>query len=405
MLLTMSERIAGAEGWRALASGINAWFEAPSQPAGASLVARIAELTDPPEVNLRDRGVQVRLDESGQWELARKISTAANELGLTSDPSALQTLRLRIGAADKSAVIPFWRDVLGYESAGDDQLADPLRRDPAFSFHQLQETLPLRNRPHVDVCRPQTLAAGVAAAEAAGGRVAYDGGDHYRTMADPEGNEADIVPAEALAGGPETADWRVVFGGMTFYPTASPTQAAELATAVAALVDETGMSLMVDLRPDGVTIDTGKDLWEDDRFADLARRIQSAARDLALTADPSRLRFVQFGIDAVDIAAVRTFWQTVLGYNPDTRPYLSDIYDPRRLNPVLFFQPMDPSDEARRRQRNRITLELVVPGDQFQNRIETALATGGRIVRQDSPQRCTLADPENNELDLVTTDL
>jgi hypothetical protein len=137
----------------------------------------------------------------------------------------------------------------------------------------------------------------------------------------------------------------------------------------------------------------------------LARRVQAAARDLELTADPSRLRFVQFGIDAIDIAAVRTFWQTVLGYDPDTRPYLSDIYDPRWLNPVLFFQPMDTSEEDRRRQRNRITFELVVPHDQLQNRIETALAAGGRILHQDSPQRCTIADPENNELHLITTDL
>ncbi len=240
----------------------------------------------------------------------------------------------------------------------------------------------------------------MTAAEAAGGRVAFDGSEYYRTMADPEGNEADIVPADELAGGPETADWRVVFGGMVFYPTASPAQAAELATAVAALVDETGMPLMVDLRPDGVTIDTGKDLWEDARFADLARRIQAAARDLGLTADPTRLRFVQFGIDAIDIAAVRAFWQTVLGYDPDTREHVTDIYDPRWLNPVLFFQSMDTSEEDRRRQRNRITLELVVPHDQLQNRIETAVAAGGRIVRQDTPQRCTIADPENNELHL-----
>ena len=401
----MSESFAGAEDWRALASGTYAWFEAPSQTTGAALVARIAGLTDRLEVNLRDRGVQVRIDGSSGPELASAISAAAKGLGLTADPSVLQDLRVRIGAADRSAVIPFWHAVLGYDTVGDDQLADPLRRDPAFSFHQLDESLPLRNRPHVDVCRPQTLTAGVAAAEAAGGRVAFDGGDYYRTMADPEGNEADIVPADELAGGPETADWRTVFGGMTFYPTTSPTQAAELATAVAALVDETGMALMVDLRPDGVTIDTGKDLWEDARFADLARRVQAAARDLKLTADPSRLRFVQFGIDAIDIAAVRTFWQTVLGYDPDTRPYLSDIYDPRWLNPVLFFQPMDTSEEDRRRQRNRITLELVVPHDQLQNRIETALAAGGRILHQDSPQRCTIADPENNELHLITTDL
>ncbi len=134
----MSEPIAGAEDWRAFAAGINAWFDAPSQSAGAALVARIAELTDLSEVNLRDRGVLVRLGGPDQWELASAISAAAKGLGLTADPSVLQALQVRIGAADRSAVIPFWHAVLGYDAVGDDQLADPLRRDPAFSFHQLE---------------------------------------------------------------------------------------------------------------------------------------------------------------------------------------------------------------------------------------------------------------------------
>ena len=393
--------------WRALGSGLSAWFEAPSQTAGAALVARIAELGfDLPEVNLRVGGVQVRIGSETAGELAGAISSAAGALGLTADPSVLQAVRLRVSAIDSTSVIPFWHDVLGYEFLGEslgDGLVDPLRRDPAFSFDLLSESRPLRNRMHVDVSRPQTLTAGVAAAKAAGGREAF-AGEYYCTMADPEGNEVDIVPGEELSGGDETADWRVMFGGMTFYPTASAAQTVELATAVAGLVDETGMPLMVDLRPDGVAIDTGKDLWEDDRFADLARRIQSAARDLELTANPGRLRFVQFGIDAVDVAAVRAFWIALLGYDAHPHPELTDITDPRWLNPPLFFQQMDAADVDRRRQRNRIRLEIAVPPDQMQARIETVLATGGRLVDQPSGHRWTLADPENNDIDLVTTE-
>ena len=54
--------------------------------------------------------------------------------------------------------------------------------------------------------------------------------------------------------------------------------AAELAVAVAGLADEAGLPLLIDLRPDGVTIDSGKDLWEEDGFADLARAVQATAR-------------------------------------------------------------------------------------------------------------------------------
>jgi hypothetical protein len=76
---------------------------------------------------------------------------------------------------------------------------------------------------------------------------------------------------------------------------------------------------------------------------------------------------------------------------------LTDIYDPRRLSPVLFFQPMDASDPQRRQHRNRLHLELFVPPDQAQARIDAAVAAGGRIVG-----RHTLVDPEGNEVDLVT---
>ena len=165
---------------------------------------------------------------------------------------------------------------------------------------------------------------------------------------------------------------------------------------------------MVDLRPDGVTIDSGKDQWEDgegsatNRFVDLAGGIQTTARDFGLSADLTRPRFVQLGIDAVDVPAVRAFWASVLGYEYDLRAFVTDIYDPRRLNPVLFFQPMDASDTDRRQHRNRIHIDLFVPYDQAQARIDAALAAGGRIVTENASDRHTLVDPEGNEVHIVT---
>jgi catechol 2,3-dioxygenase-like lactoylglutathione lyase family enzyme len=191
---------------------------------------------------------------------------------------------------------------------------------------------------------------------------------------------------------------------MTFYPVASPVVAAELAAAVATLADEAGLPLLVDLRPDGVTIDTGKDQWEDERFVDLARRVQSAARGMGLTADTTRLRFVQIGIAAVDVPAVRGFWRTVLGYEYDPRPGVTDIFDPRRLNLPIFFQTMPAAEEDRRAQRNRIHVDVYVPDDQAEARIEAALAAGGRIVYDDdAPEWWTVADPEGNEVDIAVT--
>ena len=388
-------------GWRIFDAGANAWFDTPSQTAGAALVDRIAELADEhglPNVDLRTTGVRVRIAGSASYnphELALEISAAAEDLGLAPDPASLQVMRLVIDAVDPTSFRTFWQTVLDYEPVWPADLVDPLRRDPAISFQHLDEPRPVRNRIHVDVSRSPEA---VDAAKAALGRTTY--GAYDLTIADDEGNEIDLVPADDLPG---TTDWRTQFGAMTFYATASPAQASRLATAVAGLADDACIPVLVDLCPAGVTIDSGKDQWETDEggadpgFVKLAARIEAAAHELDLRPDPTRLRFIQLGFDAIDVPAVRAFWTTVLGYRHDPRAGLSDIYDPRRLNPVLFFQQL----AEPRQQRNRVRLELAVPSDQVQSRIDAGLSAGGSIVGEQPHERCTLADPEGNEVDLV----
>ena len=407
----------GIEEWRALNHGVSAWFAAPSHTAGAALVGRIAEQAGGPDrlpdMDLRAGGVRVRVGTPGSGPtdadlaVAADISAAARDLGLTPDPSALQVLRLTVDALDKPAVMPFWRTALGYLPLGDDNLLDPARRDPPIRFQQQDRPRPLRNRIHVDIARPYALIVRDLPALRAAGRERY-ADEHHATLADAEGNEADIIPlapADMLGDDPDTADWRALFGAMVCYPTDSPVRAAELAAAVASLADDAGLQMLVDLRGGGVTVDTGKDQWEHDRFADLARRIQAAARGMGLTADATPLRFVQAGIDAVDIPPVRQFWRAVLGYEYDPRPQVTDIYDPRRLNPPIFFQRMPESEQARRRQRNRIHLDLFVPRDQARARIDAGLAAGGRLVSDGhAPAWWTLADPEGNEIDIAVAE-
>jgi len=402
----------GVEDWRVLAFGASAWFDAPSHAAGAALVRRVAELTGSagrmPDVNLRAGGVRVRIGAAGSSgltvadaEVARVISAAARDLDLPSLPSAIQDVQLAFDALDKPAVMSFWHAALGYERVGDDDLVDPMRRDPAIWFQQQDQPRSLRNRIHIDISRPNAPAREALAA--VGGSERYVG-EYYATVADAEGNEADLVRVDVLEGEPETTDWSVLFGAMTFYPVDRPSRAAELAAVVAGLADDAGLPLLVDLRPDGVTIDTGKDQWEGERFPDLARRIQAAALSMGLTADPSRLRFTQIGIDAVDIPAVREFWRAVLGYELDPREGVTDIYDPRRLNLPIFFQRMDASEEERRKQRNRIHVDVFVPDDQARARVDAALAAGGRIAYDDeAPEWWTLADPEGNEVDIAVS--
>lgn len=389
--------------WRPLDHGLATWFSTPSPTAGAELVRRIAAVTESaglPDLELRAQGVRIRIGAT-EPDLAEAVSLAARDLGLVGDPSGLSSLRLAVAAADPEAVRAFWRTALDYHPDGtglvDIGLADPSRRDPSVDFEKLTEPRPLRNRIHTDVVRdPEAVTAVLAELD----REPY--GPFGVAIADPEGNELDLVPGDRLPPGPDTSDWRVLFGALTYYPVTSAALAADLAAAVVSLATDAGIPLLLDLRRDGVTIDSGKDQWEADpaRFAELAGRVQAEARRLGLVADPTRLRFVQFGIDAVDIPSVQAFWAATLGYEHDQREWLSDLYDPRRLAPVIFFQSLDPADRDRRRQRNRVRFELSVPPDQAAGRVATAVAAGGRLVITEG-DRHTVADPEDNELIIV----
>ena len=61
-------------------------------------------------------------------DLALAISTAAAEIGLAADTTAIQTLSVIPGANDRVAIMPFWRAVLGYDprpDSPDEDLVDP----------------------------------------------------------------------------------------------------------------------------------------------------------------------------------------------------------------------------------------------------------------------------------------
>jgi glyoxalase superfamily protein len=381
--------------WRAIDGVATAWFDAPSLIEGAALAGHVVELSAEIVVDLRATGIRVRL-ESDQH--AEAVSAAARDLGLAANPAVPQQLSVVFESANPPAVQRFWQRVLNYAPAEDGGLADPLRRDPAIRIRQSTEPRPLRNRIHLDVVRP---AAGV---EQAG--LGEASGPFGVCHADPDGNEVDLVPRGALSEKVGTADWQAVFSAMACYRITSPAQQRDLAAAAAALADDAGFPLLVDLRPGLVIIDSGKDQWEADAhgleldFTDLAESLQRAARELGATADPRLPRFAQLFLDAADVAAVRAFWMAALGYVPDRRDGASDIHDPRRLNPVLVFQELDASETERRRQRNRIHVELAVPPDLARTRLATIVASGGRLL-DESPDRWRVADPEGNELVLV----
>jgi 4a-hydroxytetrahydrobiopterin dehydratase len=186
------------------------FFPTDSFATSARLVQAIAGLdgiAQHAQVDIRAGGVTVRLvtladDWYGMSQrdlaLARGITEAAAQLGLTPDTAKVQAVDLIvIGAVDIKRVMPFWQALLDYIPRPDsmeEDLVDPRGLGPGIWFEQLDRTGAERNRMHIAVWLPYEQAeARIAAAVAAGGTVIYDKrAPAWWTLADPEGNEADI---------------------------------------------------------------------------------------------------------------------------------------------------------------------------------------------------------------------
>lgn len=205
--------LSGLDDWRVLTRYLHASFRAPSFPAGAALVAAIAEAAERaehhPDVELRYPGrLHVSLTTHAvnglttlDVDLARAISSLAAEHGASSDETWVpQEIELGIDTMDAAAIAPFWAAVLGYVER-DGELVDPVHSGPMVWFQQMDAPRPDRNRVHVDVIVPHDVAdTRVAAALAAGGRLVS--AEHARSwwvLADAEGNEACVCTWEDCA--------------------------------------------------------------------------------------------------------------------------------------------------------------------------------------------------------------
>jgi 4a-hydroxytetrahydrobiopterin dehydratase len=198
----------GVEDWRVLWGGgfASAHFATGSFQAGLALIQAIGELAAAaghyPDVDLRAEGVTVRLFTAPTFglterdvSLARQISAAARNAQAPAEPAAVQQVQIAIDALDIARVRPFWHAVLGYPEVDDADLLDTHRAGPPVWFQQMTAERQQRNRIHIDIYVPtDQVHARVEAALAAGGSIVSDAhAPEWWTLADPEGNEADLA--------------------------------------------------------------------------------------------------------------------------------------------------------------------------------------------------------------------
>jgi len=195
---------AGLDDWRLLMRELRAHFVTGDFATGlafVNLVGAAAEsMNHHPDVDLRYGDVRISLmsHDTGavtrrDLALAREISTIAAELGLTSRPETVELLELALDTADRAAILPFWRAILGYADDGrDDEVRDPAGLLPTLWFQGTEPHESPRQRFHLDIHVPHDVATDrVAGALAAGGTLVSDAqAPSFWVLADAEGNKA-----------------------------------------------------------------------------------------------------------------------------------------------------------------------------------------------------------------------
>ena len=197
------------------------------------------------------------------------------------------------------------------------------------------------------------------------------------------------------------SDWRVLIRTLqTCFETGSFAVGADLVAKITTVAEQLDHHPDVVLRyPHVLVTTTSHDVGGlTERDIALAQRISQVAADLEVPAAPEKVSATEIAIDALDVDAVRPFWQTVLGYATSPADE-TELSDPMGRGPTIWFQQMD----APRPQRNRIHLDVWVPHDEAEARLQATLDAGGELLSADAaPSFWVLADAEGNEACLCT---
>lgn len=130
------------------------------------------------------------------------------------------------------------------------------------------------------------------------------------------------------------------------------------------------------------------------RDVDLAREISAIAAELGVDAEPHAIQRMELGLDTWARDEIKPFWQAVLAMS-DTAP--DELTDRNGDHPTIWFQ------NAARDTAQRWHIDLRVPPEVAEQRINAALAAGGIVVSSDAaPAFTVLADAHGNKICICT---
>jgi hypothetical protein len=216
---------------------------------------------------------------------------------------------------------------------------------------------------------------------------------------DESTSEPDGISAAQFHRAPGVSDWRVTATGpQAVFTAGSLAQAATLVSLAVAAAERYGILPDIDVRPEAavVRIPYRSPGSIPAAAAEFAAAVSAAARELGLIADPSLAQSIGIYVAQHSEADVRPFFTAALGYEAfgDT-----DAIDPLRCGPQLAFNPITGDIPS----RGRTHLDVFVPADQAQARVDAALAAGGRLVDDSyAPEFWSLASPDNHGVDIAS---
>ena len=206
--------------------------------------------------------------------------------------------------------------------------------------------------------------------------------------------------ADTLAAFADLEGWYLLQGAVhATYDAPDVPTAVELVRAAFEIAEELDHHPDVDLRWKKVRVRcsthsaggvTAKDV-------ELAHRIAEAAQRLGagVLTDPPQHHDI--GIDTPDASRIAPFWAAVLGYSYQGDP--DSLADPFEGRLSVWFQVTDGASTG----RNRPHVDVSVVPEQAQQRIDAAIAGGGRLVTDEhAPKWWVLADADGNEACICT---
>jgi 4a-hydroxytetrahydrobiopterin dehydratase len=188
-------------------------------------------------------------------------------------------------------------------------------------------------------------------------------------------------------------DWAVLHGGPTAaFRVASLADASRLAVAIAevpGLRPRTALTMTAGR----LTVRLTREMWGTEASdIEVARAVSTIARQHGATPDRAAVQEIQVAISAKPDTLDVGFWRAVLGYDamaPD------NAIDPLAHGSTVWMQDLDPAKPL----RHAMHVDVSIPRERAQARVEAALAAGGRIVEEsNAPGAWILADRAGNKV-------